>query len=328
MKRVLAVFSLVLFLPACGSDNEGISPNEFPPGSVENPVVDTRAQVCFTGSYPGSPNCFPMTESNEIESNREDYNYRDPKTDPSFPAAFDPELYSAPIRFVDLDARSSNSLVSANFVIGEFLVRRKGRYGVLSRELIHKLEGVRQRAVSPLFITSGYRSPGYNAGIDGAARWSRHQYGDAVDFFSEGASLAELQSYCLELGATFTRVYTSHVHCDWRGLGGDPAYLPSHSQIVESDGPMDREDLESVEKISWRKVFDGTRHTHFELFFEEKFPEDPGEVLVKWKIRAPGGRRFELEGQRVLLPPLPGTYVIQADVGGTYRIDSERIEIW
>jgi hypothetical protein len=83
--------------------------------------------------------------------------------------------------------------VSAHFTIGEFAMRdgplgpQGETYVVLERPLLDKLErvladlaatGVR----SPdLRVLSAFRAPRYNAGVEGAAPSSRHQFGDAAD---------------------------------------------------------------------------------------------------------------------------------------------------
>jgi uncharacterized protein YcbK (DUF882 family) len=64
----------------------------------------------------------------------------------------------------------------------------------------------------------------YNEGVDGAT-WSRHIYGDAVDMYSDTLSLAELAEACNDLGAGFTKLYTTHVHCDWRDHELDRAFF-------------------------------------------------------------------------------------------------------
>lgn len=331
-KHVLfAAFSLLL-LAGCGSDkNASTSPIAPPAGNQNNPVIDTRSELCFPGvDGSGTDACFKISEQENIEDPDGDFQYLDPETDPSFPSSFEKSWYRAPVRFVDLDVVDPNKYVAPNFVIGEFMAAWKGRYGVFSRDVILLLEELRARISAPVFVNSGYRSPGYNAGINGAARWSRHQYGDAVDFYSDGASLTELQNICRDLGASFTRVYTTHIHCDWRARGGDPGYHHEHADSLPAneDREIGRLELQGIERVTWRKISKNGRVRFIEFYFEEKFPEDPGEVRIKWRIQSPNGKIFEADASSIQVPWRAGTYKISADIGGTYQIDSQETEIW
>lgn len=49
---------------------------------------------------------------------------------------------------------------------------------------------------SPIVVHSGYRSPQTNAQIEGAARYSYHMWGKAVDFHVPGVDLGELAAVC------------------------------------------------------------------------------------------------------------------------------------
>ena len=83
--------------------------------------------------------------------------------------------------------------VSAHFTIGEFAMRdgplgpQGETYVVLARPLLDKLERVLAELAatgvrSPdLRVLSAFRAPRYNAGVEGAAPSSRHQFGDAAD---------------------------------------------------------------------------------------------------------------------------------------------------
>ncbi|HIA03755.1 MAG TPA: hypothetical protein EYN66_17925, partial [Myxococcales bacterium] len=97
-------------------------------------------------------------------------------------------------------------------------------YEVFSPQALVRIQKVRDSLGTPLYVNSGFRSPGYNASIDSAAKYSRHQYGDAVDVSTKGAtSLTQIIDACKAQGAYFTKLYDSHVHCDWRELPLDAA---------------------------------------------------------------------------------------------------------
>ena len=54
----------------------------------------------------------------------------------------------------------------------------------------------RDGITSPIVVHSGYRTPQTNAQIEGAARYSLHMWGKAVDFHVPGVSLADLAGIC------------------------------------------------------------------------------------------------------------------------------------
>lgn len=64
--------------------------------------------------------------------------------------------------------------------------------------LCNVLEVVRRETGGPIVISSGYRTPAYNARIRGA-RASRHMHGDAADVIAKGWSPARLHALLLEL---------------------------------------------------------------------------------------------------------------------------------
>lgn len=148
--------------------------------------------------------------------------------DYDYPEPLDAQ-YAAPLAFLDLEggADDPDLAVAPTFVLAEFVSARKGRFAILQTHLVEHLQAVRDDVGGPVLINSGYRSPGYNAGIDGAAEWSRHLYGDAVDIRSGDASLETLADACEAEGASYVAVYTSHVHCDWRDEPLDPAFFPA-----------------------------------------------------------------------------------------------------
>jgi hypothetical protein len=81
---------------------------------------------------------------------------------------------------------------------------------------VQSLQWLRETVGGPISVNSGYRSPGYNAGIEGSATWSRHMYGDAADIAAADLSIDALADLCTDWGAGYVGTYTTHVHCDWR----------------------------------------------------------------------------------------------------------------
>jgi len=81
-----------------------------------------------------------------------------------------------------------------------------------------ELEKVRQFIDSPIIITSGYRTPAWNAYVGGVRR-SYHLYGKAVDIRVTGMPLQDLAIYVANLtefkgyGVCTARNF---LHCDMR----------------------------------------------------------------------------------------------------------------
>jgi uncharacterized protein YcbK (DUF882 family) len=106
--------------------------------------------------------------------------------------------YFNPDGFVEVMPADVDRPLSTHFRLGDFLTRDQQdvwpKYVVLEERLIDKLElvalelnrrGIEARRV---VVLSGFRAPYYNdLRVDeGAARASRHQYGDAADIFIDG----------------------------------------------------------------------------------------------------------------------------------------------
>ena len=177
---------------------------------------ENEIEVCYLGPNQDHQVCFNTIEwSADLGS---DYLYPEPYQGS--------DQYAAPIRFLDLQSLSEDSALAPNFVLGEVMQLFKGRYALFMPHVIEKLQRIREDIDGPLFINSGYRNVTYNASVGGVEH-SRHIYGDAVDIDSSVASLEELQASCIARGATFTSVYESHVHCDWRAHELEPSFYDS-----------------------------------------------------------------------------------------------------
>ena len=96
-------------------------------------------------------------------------------------------------------------------------------YG-MSEVLLEKLDELRERVGSPIYVSSGYRCPTHNATVGGV--WnSQHVYATAADIICSSITVRELADLCRELG--FDGVgeyrYSGFVHVDMRDNGGSPA---------------------------------------------------------------------------------------------------------
>lgn len=101
--------------------------------------------------------------------------------------------YENPAGFIEVTPDNQGTRVSAHFRLGDFVTHDQHhiwpKYVVLREALLDKLELVltameqQGTAVNNVRILSGFRAPYYNAGLvaEGAARASRHQFGDASD---------------------------------------------------------------------------------------------------------------------------------------------------
>ncbi len=219
-------------------------PNESDPGTdtVDDDVTDpdtpdwsniaappTTVEVCFPGPDLDGTVCLPTVEWSADWG--ADYEYPPPLDD-------NPQ-YSAPARYVDLYADSADPdlALAPNFALDEVMQASKGRFALFQPHTIESLQVLRDWIGGPLYINSAYRNVEYNAGVGGAT-WSRHQYGDAVDIRSNDASLEELADYCDALGAGYTSIYETHVHCDWRDTPLETAFYDP--ETTEPDSPAAR----------------------------------------------------------------------------------------
>lgn len=246
-------------------------------------------EVCYPGPANDWTVCFPVVMPNLPEG----YEY---------PVAYQGNVnYRAPIRYLDLDAIDAFASVAPNFTLDEFAQDYKGRYAVVQPHAVERIQQLRD-TLGPLIVTSGYRSPSYNAMIGGATH-SRHMYGDAFDLDPADVSLATLEAACTANDG-FLVEYESHVHCDWRGLPVEVAFFGQAK--VEPAWQLDIAPLgaELVEDAGeWRAPAQG---------FEE------GEPARRWSAwDGEGNLLLEARG-RSFVPP-EGTARIEVVVGARLR---------
>lgn len=99
--------------------------------------------------------------------------------------------YEPPAGFFEVTEENVDTRLSPNFTLRQFLCKQESgypKYVVLQEKLLVMLEGllVDVRAagydIDTFGVISGYRTPYYNRRI-GNVPYSRHVYGDAMDFF-------------------------------------------------------------------------------------------------------------------------------------------------
>lgn len=88
------------------------------------------------------------------------------------------------------------------------------------------LNSLRASAASPIYLTSTYRSPAYNAQLEGAATQSQHMRFSAIDFYSEEKTPRQLWQALKQMrdGGLFKGglgLYKTFVHIDTRGHNAD-----------------------------------------------------------------------------------------------------------
>lgn len=232
------------------------SPEATPPDDPELPEdtgdaldtgspVDTSDEViqppdpfalCFLGSDLTRTTCVPTVAASGLGP---DYQW---------PSSSDAR-YRTPRRVLDLAAVDLSIRVAPNFRASEFVQEWKGRFGLLQPHAVERLQAVRDAVGGPVQVTSGFRSPAYNAGVGGAT-FSRHMYGDAADIYASSLSVGALGALCEAQGAGYVGYYSGHVHCDWRNdaldsvLFGHPFHhhaplvddTPEHSATLKRSG--------------------------------------------------------------------------------------------
>jgi len=326
MKNIF-ILSTMVFLAACGANNQRNLAMDGNPSIAdgngskgEGSLVQDIASVikaCFSG------NCFSLVDKSKLATPNE-YKYRNPAG--SFSAAT-AKQYRAPSRFIDLLNTSNPSNVSANFKATEYMSASKGRYGILSPLVAANIQSIRQRLGKAVTITSGFRSPSYNAKIDGSATWSRHQYGDGIDFKVAGLKPSQLKKYCTDLGASYTQLYVGHIHCDWR-------LKPLPQEFYPTTTVAQKAELEQNAAVLQREIHDHFRQ-NIEIFVEgdlsagsqarfyidSAVKEDEDALYVEWKVSLNGEVISENDDSILNLQNLAkGSYRIDAVVGGNSKV--------
>ncbi len=90
--------------------------------------------------------------------------------------------------------KDGNRYVSAHFRVREFRCRDGSEPVFVSPELVQILEKIRAHFGRPVIINSAYRTPEYNAKVDGSPT-SQHLYGLAADIRVNGVAPSRVASY-------------------------------------------------------------------------------------------------------------------------------------
>ena len=305
MRISLFLVVVALFATGCGDafDKARFGKNNHPP--FRNKGSDS---VCYPTSQ-SQETCLEKQTSQKVVEQDSNYIYEDPEVDPRFPSSFDPHFYTPPHSFIQLDPSSQEKSMSKHFAIKELMSLRKGKYALYSSKALDLIQTMRSSAASPFIINSAYRSPGYNKGVGGAT-WSRHMYGDAIDFYSPDVSLDDLKRHCEAHNAHFIQLYKTHIHCDWRFLDRDTDFFDP-----ELDRPLRLSAFQVWAESSIISLDLSLRA--FKAHVSHPEPQDGEELLYEWRVTVPDGSELEFESPHIRFEPRgPGLYRIEVVLGG------------
>lgn len=117
------------------------------------------------------------------------------------------------IGFVSEDGENR---ITEHFKLKEFACKNSEAV-IVSEKLCYVLEAIRTHFGKPVVVTSGYRTPEYNAKVGGAAK-SRHMLGIAADIQISGVKPADVATYARTLMPTYggIGIYSTFTHIDIR----------------------------------------------------------------------------------------------------------------
>lgn len=331
IKRIVTLVALLIFSSLRCSPAKGTmaSSSNYSSGQTSDPQDQNqnrgdKSKICIKNS--ALENCFGVLERGALFDQKRLYNYPNPKTDRSFPKKFDERYYHPPHRLIDIRDVSPQTLLSPRFTRENFMQEnsKRGHFGLFSPFVIQQIEIMQDLLKIPLIITGGYRSPGHNATIPGAAKWSRHIYGDALDLKVPGMKHRDVAKYCLQAGASFYQLYSDHIHCDWRKsplpiefYGNksieNPAPLHSHEQLSiyqEISEASEIVELTSLNLAQTQSLRLGTK----------TIQEDAGELLHLWLVQFEDGSNLESEEPEITIPIKPGKISVEVQIGGSIHL--------
>ena len=289
--------------------------NGFIGGGSSNSSTGARTPKAGPHSACYTDRCLQTMPFNEINTPVH-YRYQNPN---SFP---DPALrsqYIIPSRMIDLLHVGGSWPISSNFAVADFMVYSHDRYAIFSPEVANIFQHIRNDLGGPLWVTSGYRSPTHNAQVGGVP-WSRHMYGDAVDFTTPAPNYPLLQRLCLKYDASFTLIYTNHIHCDWRKHPLNPAF---YNNVPAPPAPtMQTLGLKRYGTISPAAHIIGTpvaQNVRLSVVIPNE--EIEGTPIYDWQITTAQGVTAHYSTPTVTLPTSDAPFKIDTIVGGSIHIE-------
>lgn len=330
MKSIFYSFTIVaLIISTLGCEAEFGSnkrnlpttlPPTDPPPENDSPENPPKPPGSTTACY--LKTCFVTTPHSQIVNSNGDYNYPNPNdfANPSLRPQ-----YVAPFFYLDLSKINAKTYLSQNFQAGEFMATYKGRYALFASDVLTHLQQMREYLARAIRITSGYRSPGYNSRLSGSAKWSRHTYGDAVDFSVPGLKIADLTAVCNRYNASFTLTYEKHIHCDWRRQKLDPAFYGPGRDLPQPD----KDTLSPADFLAQNSRVDVQTTQENRVFtVDVPFAEDEAEGTPThvWRVTLPTGEIVSSNDTSITVPTLAGEHRVQVTIGGS--IEVETLFVW
>lgn len=321
LMKLAAVIPLLFALAGCDDNDSGstITPPP-PPDKIDdgNPGDgNVQGSICYSSGL-----CLPSAYVYQIPDSTKQYVYPDPR---DFPNAAWRDQYARPQHVISLRGVDVNKAIAANFQLKDFIRYQGGAktfdYAVLMRTLVNKVQAVRNALNKPILITSAYRTPGYNKTLNGAAKFSRHVYGDGVDIVSSHASAGTLKRLCDQQGAYYSYAYADgHAHCDWRHLQLDTSFYPGAEPPRLAT--LDTKDPYFLTGGTINMEVDQTGQ-YFQLSLIDFMPFDDheGEHIFDWYIVTPSGETFRSANEKVVLKGHTGTYYIQLTMGESVHFE-------
>lgn len=105
--------------------------------------------------------------------------------------------------------------LTKHFKLSEFVCKDGSNRVVIDMDLVNELQKLRNFINKPIVITSGYRTPKYNAEIGGATN-SMHMLGKAVDIYVHNMSSEELYYIARHFNFKGFGIYDNWLHLDVR----------------------------------------------------------------------------------------------------------------
>lgn len=133
----------------------------------------------------------------------------------------------------------ANTNVSEHFKVREFACNDGSDTVLIDDALVERLERIRGVFGSGITITSGYRTPSYNAAVGGAAS-SQHTKGTAADIQLRGVPPLAVANYVEEtfstggigVYGTFTHVDTRSSRVIWKITVRTPCAVPGPPKVI------------------------------------------------------------------------------------------------
>lgn len=267
------------------SGDSGDSGDTDEPGTTDDGGAMIE-EVCYPGAANDFTTCLPLHYFEPLPVGYE------------YPAPYmGDDNYRAPVALIDLEEVDPATYLAPNFRLDEIAQAYKGRYAVVQPHAIVSLQSLRDQ-VGAIVVNSGYRSPAYNASLDGSATYSRHMYGDGFDLDPLEVALSTLETACTGSGGMLVE-YTTHVHCDFRFDPVDEEFFGPPVAAAEPRRPSFDATLVLGDDGGWRAPA---------LGFEE------GEPQRRWAARDAQGQVLATAIAEAFVPP-PGTATVEVRVG-------------